>query len=41
MHHLTKVKQINKLNEEELRRGISMDASWHTKVKIVINNQQV
>ena len=32
MHHLTKVKYIQKLNEEELRKGIKMSSSWHMKV---------
>lgn len=36
MHHLTKVKLINKLNEEELKRGIKIDSSWHTKVNLII-----
>jgi hypothetical protein len=32
MNHLTKVKHIQKLNEEELKRGIGISSSWHTKV---------
>jgi hypothetical protein len=35
MNHLTKVKMIQKLNEEELKRGIDIKASWHTKVNNV------
>jgi len=35
MNHLTKVKYIQKLNEEELKRGVPLNASWHTKVKSV------
>jgi hypothetical protein len=35
MNHLTKVKMIQKLNEEELKRGINMNASWHTKVNFI------
>jgi hypothetical protein len=34
MNHLTKVKHINKLNEEELEKGINMNASWHQQVYI-------
>lgn len=32
MNHLTKVKLIQKLNEEEIRKNIPTNASWHTKV---------
>jgi len=34
MNNLTKVKYIQKLNEEELRKNVPMSASWHTKVEI-------
>jgi hypothetical protein len=29
---MTKVKYIQKLNEEEMKKGIPMNASWHSKV---------
>ena len=32
MNHLTKVKNINKLNQEELERNIDINASWHQQV---------
>ena len=35
MNHLTKVKLLQKLNQE-LKKGIPMSASWHTKVFIII-----
>lgn len=35
MNHLTKVKYIQKLNEEELKKGVAANASWHTKVNII------
>jgi len=38
MNHLTKVKMIQNLNEEELRRGVPINASWHMKVRCEINN---
>lgn len=34
MNHMTKVKLIQNLSEEELRGGIKPDASWHMKVKL-------
>jgi len=33
---MTKVKLIQNLSEEELRRGIKPDASWHLKVRFKI-----
>jgi hypothetical protein len=33
---MTKVKLIQNLSEEELRRGIKPDASWHMKVKTLL-----
>jgi hypothetical protein len=33
MNNLTKIKLIQKLNEEELKRGIPLSGSWHMKVK--------
>ena len=32
MNHITKVRLIQNLSEEELKRGIKMDASWHMRV---------
>ena len=34
MNHMTKVKLIQNLSEEELRRGIKPEGSWHMKVII-------
>jgi len=34
MHHLTKVRLIQDLNEQELRHGIKLSGSWHQKVNI-------
>jgi hypothetical protein len=36
MHHLTKVKQINKLNDEELKSNTSLSASWHQQVSLKV-----
>jgi hypothetical protein len=37
MHHLTKVKLINNLNEKELQSNVDMSGSWHQQVKISFN----
>jgi len=34
---MTKVKLIQNLSEEELRRGIKPEGSWHVKVNFEIN----
>ena len=41
MNHLTKVKMIQKLNMEELKNGVPINASWHTRVNIINNKRLV
>ena len=36
MNHKTKIKLIQKLNEEELKNNINLSSSWHSKVKKLI-----
>ena len=37
MNHLTKVRLIQNLNEQELRQGIKLSGSWHQKVIFLKN----
>jgi hypothetical protein len=38
MHHLSKVRMINKLNEEEIKNNVDIKASWHQQVSIEVLN---